>query len=219
MFWKIISRTIQHIWGLSGFVMEIIGIISNPMGPFGLSILAWGAILFTIWALSVIAQLGWHIHKTENSYIHTLSFDDLVSFPNLQSRHIRYALLFSNTSDKPIEYRIDLNKTYLEIDGKRPTQLQYDSTGGIIQKLKSTKFLLPEVPFPNQLPAQGILHFELDYGSPHNLKFQKIKEVNIELTQPTPQGTIYTIWKDKYEEDKPIKKIKKPIQIKDLNCL
>jgi hypothetical protein len=222
MFRKIISQTIQAIWGLSGLVMEIIGIISNPIGPFGLSLLAWGAILVTTCSISIIFQLWFYIHKIDNSCAYTLSFDKLESFPNFQGKNLQLALLFSNVSDRPIEYRLDRSKTYLEMDGKRVTELKYDSISGIILKQKSAKFILPGIPLPKKYPTQGILHYEVEYGRPNRLRFRQSKEFDLEFTTLIQKGTILEIplvYKKKYEEEKPIKKLENPIQIKDLRCL
>ena len=50
-----------------GVYFDIIEASKTPVGPFGLSLLIWGIILFDIFAISVIVQLWWHIHKLEKA--------------------------------------------------------------------------------------------------------------------------------------------------------
>ncbi len=211
MFWKILQRTVQSVVGAAGLVMEAIGLYFNiaqvaeaPSGPFGWSILVWGVILFTLSAISIIAQLWWHINKLEDSYACALAFDGLQPFPGFHVNKIRLALVFSNTLDRPLEYQIDTDETFLEIGGQRASEPQYDSTGSTIPKTKPHKFLLPEVDLPQNYPVMGLLHYKLRYGRPGNLRFQQVKSFNLELTSVIKQGaeiTIPLVWKETYGED------------------
>jgi hypothetical protein len=69
MFWRILSRTLQIIFGGLGLVMQGLGyyfvFIRATQPPFILevSIIYIGAISFTCVAISVIAQQWWYIHK------------------------------------------------------------------------------------------------------------------------------------------------------------
>ena len=96
MFWKVLSRTLHSIFGIGGLVMQgfgiyfdIIEVTQTLVRPFGLSILNWGIILFDIVAISIIAQLWWHIHKIEvptdaiiqeleSKIIHRMAYSDKV---------------------------------------------------------------------------------------------------------------------------------------------
>jgi len=49
-----------------GIYFDVVQATQTPRGPFGLSVFVWGAILFTIASVSIIAQLWWHIYRTEN---------------------------------------------------------------------------------------------------------------------------------------------------------
>lgn len=49
-----------------GIYFDVVQASQAPKGPFGLSILAWGVILFTVASVSIIAQLWWHIYKGEH---------------------------------------------------------------------------------------------------------------------------------------------------------
>ncbi len=72
-----------------GIYFDIIEVTQTLVRPFGLSILNWGIILFDIVAISIIAQLWWHIHKIEvptdaiiqeleSKIIHRMAYSDKV---------------------------------------------------------------------------------------------------------------------------------------------
>jgi len=141
MFWKVISRTVHSILGIGGLVMQGVGLYFvvaqatvTPTGPLGLSILNWGIILFDIFAISVIAQLWWHIHKIEGSYAYSLSFDGLDLSPH--DNKLSVYLKFSNTSDRPIEYKVNVNETCIVLGDQQQINNIFYNTGVIIPKHK-----------------------------------------------------------------------------------
>ncbi len=147
------------------------------------------------------------LDKLENSYLGSFWFGGVEGFPNVQDIHLRFALLFLNTLERPIECRIDSNKTFIEVGGNRSVVLQRDNMGIIIPKQKPHKFLFTEIALPNKFPAYGVIHFELKYGEPSDLHFHQIKEFDLELTRllPTPTGAdIPMVWIEKYIKDEKI---------------
>jgi hypothetical protein len=71
MLWKVLSRTLQSVFGIGGLVLQGFGIyfdvVQATQTPtiLGVSILYIGAILFAVVAISAITQLWWHIHRIE----------------------------------------------------------------------------------------------------------------------------------------------------------
>jgi hypothetical protein len=186
MLWKILSRTVQSLIGIVGLVLEgfgiyfsILQIANEPKGPFGWSILVWGVILFTVVAISVIVQFWWRIHKIEDSYYYALSFDGPNILPNSLDGNL--AVKLSNGIDKPIEYKIDMEKTYVNTDDKISFGKEYPSVGAILTKSKNSDFTLPFKIFPIMKAKNNIFHLEVLYGRPGKLSFRQIREMNLTI--------------------------------------
>ena len=109
MFWKVLSRTIHSVLGIGGLVMQAVGvyfdIVQASQSPklLGLSILVWGVILFTLFSVSVIAQLWYHINKTEGSYAYALTTEIDESSISTKGGILQLALRFTNTLDRLLE--------------------------------------------------------------------------------------------------------------------
>ncbi|MFC1904143.1 hypothetical protein ACFLXT_00015 [Chloroflexota bacterium] len=163
-----------------GVYFDIIQATQTPNGPFGLSILVWGVILFTLTSISIIAQLWWYIHKTEGSYEYALSFDE-IACSSSKPQTLRIMLKFSNTLDKPMGYKIDVDSTYIKIGDEQSAKLQNNIAEGVISKFKTEQRFLPEIRLPESYPCQGTLHCELLYGIPDKLSFRQVREWSVEI--------------------------------------
>ena len=209
MFLKTLSRVLHSLLGGAGFVMQIIGIYftitqanETPVGPFGLSILIWGVILFTIFSISVIFQLWRRINKIEESYKFALSLDILNC--GIKKDGIDFELVLSNTLlDKPLNYKVPLSKSYIEINGNKQTQFDKAIKGAVIPAGKSSTFRLGIFNAQSKYPYKGLLHYEIAYGRPDKLLFHRITDLNLYIQGPTHKQLTWTIEK---QEDKPFKK-------------
>jgi len=209
MFWKVLSRTIHSALGIGGLMMQgfglyfdIVQVTETPEGPFGISILGWGVILFTVFSISVIAQLWWHIRGIEDSYQYALSFDGLKLV--LPDGIIQVALELSNTLDKVVEYRFDCERFNIDIGGNRPIQPRFGNTEAIIPRNKPSEYRLPGVHLPGSFPCKGVLHYELTYGPPKKPLYRQIREMNLDFNTVGEQMKI--TWTFTKQEDIPIKK-------------
>lgn len=174
----------------------------TPTGPFGLSILIWGVILFTIISIIVIFQLWRYIHRIEESYQSALSLDKLNY--GTKKEGIDFELVLSNTlPNKPLIYKVALSKLYIEINGNKQTQLDKSIKGAVIPAGKSSKFLLGIFKAPIKYPYKGLLHYEIAYGHPRKLLFHQITELNLYISGPTYNQLTWTFEK---QEDEPFKK-------------
>ena len=189
-----------------GAYFDISQAAQTPTGPFGLSILIWGVIIFTIVSISVITQLWWHIHKTESSYAYALSFDGISLEVKPNTLEIQTIMQLSNTLDLPLEYRFDVDKTYVKIDGETSKKLEHGNAGAVIPRLKPEQRFLPKLHHPNSYPCQGNIHCELLYGAPGKLSFWQKKEWDLELVLDSERNLV-TTFTIKHEEDKPLKKL------------
>ena len=188
MFWKVLSRTLQFIAGIAGLVMGAIGVYfdiieasQTPIGPLGLSILAWGFILFAVTSVSVIVQLWWHIHKMEESYKYSLSLNELKLLQD--NKIIRFILEMSNAlPDKPLDYKFDGDRYYVEINGIRRISHDKGLKGTILSGGKSTSYKLPEMSKPDNYPCNILIHYEIIYGYPKRTLFRQIREIKVELS-------------------------------------
>jgi len=209
MFLKTLSRVLHSIFGIAGFVMQVIGIYftitqinQTPIGPFGLSIFIWGVILFTIVSISVIFQLWRRINRIEESYKFALSLDSLNY--GTKKEGIDFELVLSNTlPDKPLIYKFALSKLYIEINGNKQTQPDKSIKEAVIPPGKSSKFLLGIFKAPTKYPYNVLLHYEIAYGHPSKLLFHRITELNLNISGPTYNQLVWTLEK---QEDKPFKK-------------
>ena len=209
MLLKTLSRVLHTLFGVAGFVMQIIGIYfavtqasQTPVGPFGLSILIWGVILFTIVSISVIFQLWRCINAIEQSYKFALSLDVLNC--GMKKGGIDFELVLSNTLlDKPLSYKVALSKSYVEINGNKQTQSDKGIKGAVIPPGKSSTFRLGIFNTHSNYPYKGLLHYEIAYGPPDELLFHRITELNLYIAGPTYKQLTWTIEK---REDKPFKK-------------
>ena len=209
MFWKILSRVLQAIFGIGGFVMQVFGVYFDikqagqiPTGPFGLSILTWGVILFTAAAISFIFQLWKYINRIEKSYKFALSLDQLNY--GTKKEGVDFELVLSNTLlDKPLIYKVALSKLYIEINGNKQTQPDKAIKGAVIPAGKSSTFRLGIFKAPSKYPYKGLLHYEIAYGHPDKLLFHRITELNLDIFGPAYNNITWTIRK---QEDKPFKK-------------
>lgn len=204
MGWKVFSRTLHSVLAIVGFVMQAFGIYSDivqtgttPTGPFGLSILVWGIILFDAFAISIIVQLWWRLRKIEVSYQYALSFDGLNL--NVGGGSLAITLNHSNTLDKPIEYVVNIDETDIEVGGNRSVSPHYDAYRTVIPSNKSCSFQLAGVAEPKNYPCTGLIRYKILYGSPNKLMFQQIRELNLTLAKPDKSVTLR--WSIRKQED------------------
>jgi len=163
-----------------GVYFDVVQAAEMPRGPFGLSILSWGFIFFTMAAISVIAQLWWHIYKIEGSYLYSLSFDKLEH--TLSKDGIQFRLHLSNNLDKPVEYNFIAGETNVTIGDNPPVQLQKGLLGTIISAKKSSIFQLPVVRIPSNYPCKGLIRYRMVYGPPQKPMFQQIRELILTIS-------------------------------------
>ncbi len=169
-----------------------------------------GFVIWSLWDLSVKLQ------KFEDDYHYALSFDGLESIPDPQGLHI--AMILSNTIDKPLEFKLDMANTYIEIEGKRITPSapsdKWKSTEGILYKSKPQRYIFPPY-IPLKDIAHGRLHYELEYGRPKNPLFRHIREIGLTLQRFSPHDVRQFITLDEHEdipikEPKPVKRFSTP---------
>ncbi len=187
-----------------GVYFDIVQATQTPKF-WGLSILVWGVILFTVFAISVIAQLWHHIHETENAYHHALSLDEDM-YTDWEDKTLTLGLIFSNAINKPIGYEFIADKTYIEI---KDTPRVFLQSGGydVIPIGKSNTILLPEIALPEHYPCDGILHYELVYGYPDKALFKQVREQSLKIKLfLSPHKEIKVVGESKFYKDEPIKK-------------
>lgn len=207
MVWKVLSRTLHSVFVIGGLVMQAFGLYFDiteaatvPQGPFGLSMFAWGVILFTLASISVISQLWWHIKRTEDSYAYALSFDGLS--PTSVGEMLEIMLNLTNTMEKPMEFAIE--DFHLEIGGKCASSSGLKNRGQVIPRGKTAQYVLPAVEYPGTVPCKGTLGYKLVYGRPGNLVFRQSKEM--ELTYRITGEGKGLMWQFTQQEDTRIKK-------------
>ena len=145
-------------------------------------------------------KLQFRLAGIENAYHYALSLDDI----DIEKKHkaLELNLKLSNAIDKPIEYELIANRTYIEIVGKQRAVLETNDKG-IISARKSSMSSLPEITSPEYSPCR-VLHYELVYGSPDKPLFKQVREYDLEIN--LSQTEVVVKAKSKFEEDKPIKK-------------
>ncbi len=165
--------------GAIGVYFNAVEASETPVGPFGLGILAWGFILFAGASASVIGQLWWRIYTTEESYKYSLSLDGLKLVQD--DEIIRFMLEMSNALDKPLDYKFDGDRYYVEINGIREISHDRGLKGTVLSGRSPGTYRLPEVLKPDNYPCSMLIHFEIIYGHPKRALFRQIREIDVNL--------------------------------------
>jgi len=159
-----------------GLYFDVTQTAQTPQGPWGISILAWGSLLFGIFAISTIGQLWCHIRKYEEIYEYALSFKGVVM--SLAHDHLQISLLFKNTIDKPLAYQVSSQDSYTVVDGKcsknDPNPISIISAGDL------SEFRFAPLEDPKHSPITVKVVYKLVYGSPNKMKFREGKEMEFE---------------------------------------
>jgi hypothetical protein len=122
------------------------------------------------------------IAELQNSYAGALSFDEISILPASMKGFI--SLKLSNSTDFPIQLKVDETQTYMEVDGKRlPQRARPPDVGGIIPKLRTIDFVLGYNIQEIIQATKIILHYELEYGRPGNFMYRQIRDLNLSLNQ------------------------------------
>ncbi len=170
-----------------GVYFDIIQATQTPK-LWDLSILVWGVIFFTVFSVSVIAQLWYHIHKMEGSYAYALAAEIDESSVSTKGGILQLALIFSNMLDRPLGYKVDGENTYFKIGNEITETLRSNIMGGVIVKGKPERRLLSGVKYHENFPYQGILRCEVLYGAPGKLSFKQVRGWNVEFTRGVGGG-------------------------------
>jgi hypothetical protein len=120
-----------------------------------------------------------------------LSFEGLRT--TQRDKDLQIGLVFKNTIDKPLGYRVDINNLYIEFGGNRPVNPMYSITGGVISIGESDEFKFAPLKMPKNFPCKGILSYELVYGSPRKLKFPQKKEMEFDMEYLSGKVYVYPI--------------------------
>lgn len=136
-----------------------------------------------------IIVMGWIIYDKqrkindfEDSYEFALSFEGLrVNQRANDFQNLQIGLLFRNTIDKPLEYRVVIDSLYIEFGGNRPVNPKYSITGGVLPVGGLDQFKFAPLKMPQNFPCEGKLSYELVYGPPRKLKFPQKKEMEFDI--------------------------------------
>lgn len=161
-----------------------------------------GFIVFAIFMGWIIHDKQKKINELEASYEYALFFEGLLGAP--RANDLQIGLVFKNTIEKPIEYKMDVSKLYIEIDDNRPVNPQYVLSGSVISKGATAQFRYPSLKKPENFPCKGTLRYELVYGRPGKMMFRQRKEM--ELDVQSISGKIYISPAFTLQEDNPIGK-------------
>lgn len=131
-----------------------------------------------------------------------LSLNGIDSHPDQNGHFI--TLIFSNNSDRPIEFEMDWPKTYMIIDRKRLHNDIKQNSGAIITKSNTYAWVLP-YNFEEIIEARKkIPHYELIYGNPGNFLYRQIHELNIRVSPLYDKLSI--TYNEEKREEIPIKR-------------
>ncbi len=166
---------------------------------------AWFAGIPIVLLLIAGIKLQFRLARIENAYHYALSFEELDV--DQKYKVLMLSMKFSNALDKPIEYELIANRTYIEIEGSQRVVLQSNDRG-IIAALRSVMVSLPKITLPEVCPCSGILHYELVYGRPNKPSFKQVREYELEIDRGYQNAKlgIYVNTESKLLEDNPIKK-------------
>ena len=180
-----------------GIYFDVAQASLTPVGPFGISILYWGIILFDIATISIIVQLWWHIHQTEESYQYGLSVDNIEL--EIKTTALYIDLMFKGCIDKPIGFAIDTKKTYIKVGDVTSVSIGNENNLSIVRgnTVIGCSF---EIAQPKSYPCSGVLHCEFAYGSPRQLLYKQAVEWDVKIEQiwnrlslrGVGKGTIYS---------------------------
>jgi hypothetical protein len=146
------------------------------------------------------------ISKFLDSYKYAISLDDLQIIP-VPPAGLYLAMMLSSMIDRPLEFHIDMPKTYIEIEGKvitPPAEPGWGGMEGILYRSKPQLYV-----FQNYIPfkdvVQGKLHCELEYGPPGEPLFRHKRDLEMNIQRFSPNDIKPIITRDKHD-DIPIEK-------------
>ena len=184
------------------FIMTlIVGIAGNwwdilqTKTAFGLTWQGLTFILFALSSLYVLIELYLSLRKYEASYEYALAFEG-VSVTD-KGGNSQIGLIFKNTIDKPIGYKVDTDSLYLEFGGNRPINPIYSITGGVIPIGGSDQFIFALLKTPNNFPCKGKVSFRLHYGNPHKMAFAFTKNMDFDINYGNGIVSVYPIYNSK----------------------
>lgn len=163
------------------------------------------AILFLIAGIKLQVKLD----SFKSAYKYALSLDNVEIVYDPKPSQLRMLLRLSNTLDKPLEYKVDTTKTYIELEGRTTTFLANVEIGTVIPRLKSSTIYLPSLPLPVTNPSIVKLHYELLYGLPGKPLFRQVKDLELSIKQVNISPNRISVnlnYIYKFEDDEPIKK-------------
>ena len=138
-----------------------------------------------------------------NSYAYALSLDTISAHPHHTGHYI--ALNLSNNIEKPIEFEMDWDKTYVKINGKRLPKHKNHNTGAIIIKSKPLCWVLPYSFEEISQARKIVLHYELRYGNPGNFLFWQMRELDLHISYLS-RNQLYITYTEEKRQEAAIKK-------------
>ena len=140
---------------------------------------ALGGVTISLWVVITIVYLKAGAYEAKELYRNALSLVGV----SLRSdeKYMQIVLKLSKVIDRPIEYKVDIDNSYTEIDGNRQQQIDSGMSATTMVSKKPSYFQLPRFILPKSFPCNAIVHYEILCGKPQKSIFRQIRELNLNI--------------------------------------